>query len=131
MNTAELHVATQDEIGHGQSKLVTIGPLEIGIFRLRDGYVAWRNVCPHAGAPVCYGRIEGTMLPSDVHTYDLDEDALVLRCPWHGWEYDLQTGEHLTDRTIRLRGYPVIEREGDVYLVVPARLTASHNHESR
>jgi nitrite reductase/ring-hydroxylating ferredoxin subunit len=41
-----------------------------------------------------------------------------LVCPWHGWEYDLTTGENVADRRLLLRRYPVLIRNGDVYLVV-------------
>ena len=42
----------------------------------------------------------------------------MLQCPWHGWEFDLVTGEHLvTGSTARLRGYPVEVRGGAVYVL--------------
>lgn len=76
--------------------------MEIGLF-LVDGLVyAWRNVCPHVAAPVCEGVICGTRRPSLVYEYEFGKDKEVLRCPWHGWEFDLLTGRR-TGRPARLR----------------------------
>jgi nitrite reductase (NADH) small subunit len=104
-------VARTDEIADGGKKLVKLPAfgkeIEIGVFRLGTEYFAYRNVCPHAGAPVCEGKICGTTLPSDVYKYEYSADKKVLRCPWHGWEFDLKTGAHLVDEKTRLKSYQV------------------------
>jgi 3-phenylpropionate/trans-cinnamate dioxygenase ferredoxin subunit len=39
----------------------------------------------------------------------------VLRCPWHGWEFDLDTGRSLmTPTRVGIRTYPVSVRDGTV-----------------
>ncbi|MGW5366416.1 Rieske (2Fe-2S) protein [Actinopolymorpha pittospori] len=129
MTTREEHVAGAEQLENGACTVLRVGAIEIGVFRVGDHYRAWRNVCPHAGAPVCLGRVEGTMLPSRVYEYRLDENKPVLRCPWHGWEYDLETGEHLTDETIRLKGYPVVTCDDGVYVVIPARVHSAGRDE--
>src|SRR5690349_22058409 len=92
-------VATVSEIPAGERKLVKVPAfgkeIEIGVFNVGAKYFAYRNVCPHAGAPVCEGKICGTTLPSDVGEYILARQGEILRCPWHGWEFDLLTGAHL------------------------------------
>jgi nitrite reductase/ring-hydroxylating ferredoxin subunit len=75
-------------------------------------------MCPHAGAPVCAGLVGGTTLPSGVYEYRLGCEGAILRCPWHGWEFDLRSGEHLTDSRIRLRGFPVVEEDGQLYVLL-------------
>lgn len=122
MSTREHRVAGAETLADGACTIVRVGGFEVGVFRVGDHYRAWRNVCPHGGAPVCRGTVEGTMLPSGVYQYRLDENKLALRCPWHGWEYDLETGEHLTDKTIRLKEYPVITRSDGVFVLLPARV---------
>jgi nitrite reductase/ring-hydroxylating ferredoxin subunit len=47
-----------------------------------------------------------------VYEYDYGLDGCILRCPWHGWEFDLRTGEHLVDPATRLKKIPV-EAGGD------------------
>jgi nitrite reductase (NADH) small subunit len=104
---AKHRVAATSELPPGARRLVQIGKIEIGLFNV-DGVVrAYRNVCPHAGAPVCVGRISGTTLPSKVYEYDYGLEGCILRCPWHGWEFDLRTGEHLVDPATRLKQIPV------------------------
>jgi nitrite reductase/ring-hydroxylating ferredoxin subunit len=93
--------------------------VELGVFLVGGSYRAYRNVCPHEGAPVCRGTISGTVLPSGVYEYRYDEDRKVLRCPWHGWEFDLSTGRHLVDPGVRLRSYQVEAADGMVYVVLP------------
>ncbi|WP_375430696.1 Rieske (2Fe-2S) protein [uncultured Friedmanniella sp.] len=97
--------------------LVRLGGMELGLYRVRGEVVAWRNHCPHLAAPVCRGRVTGTLLPSAVYAYEPGRDGEVLQCPWHGWEFDLVTGRHLvTGSDARLRGYPVEVRDGEVYV---------------
>jgi nitrite reductase (NADH) small subunit len=96
-------VAQMDEIPEGGKKIVSVKGIEYGIFNVGGSYYAWRNVCPHAGAPVCLGKVCGTRLPSLVYEYKYGRDNEILRCPWHGWEFDLLTGEHLVDPETKLR----------------------------
>jgi nitrite reductase/ring-hydroxylating ferredoxin subunit len=99
------------ELPPGARKIITVTAfgrnIEIGVFNVNGRLVAYRNVCPHAGAPVCVGKVCGTTLPSKVYEYNLARDGEILRCPWHGWEFDLFTGEHLVDEKMRLRSYEV------------------------
>ena len=55
------------ELAPGQRKLITAGRVEIGVFNVNGEFHAYRNICPHAGAPVCVGKISGTTLPSPVY----------------------------------------------------------------
>jgi 3-phenylpropionate/trans-cinnamate dioxygenase ferredoxin subunit len=69
-----------------------------------------RNRCPHHGAPLCLGRIrdrEGGAPGS----YELS-GRRVLRCPWHGWEFDLETGECLDEPSLRVAVYPAEVADG-------------------
>lgn len=101
--------------GQGALRL-RVGGTPIGLFRLEDRVVAWRDVCPHQAAPVCRGTVTGTRLPSTVSQYQYGRDQEILRCPWHGWEFDLVTGEHLAQGSgARLRPHPIEVREGAVF----------------
>ena len=91
--------------------MVTVGPLEIGVFNVGGELRAYRNACPHAGAPVCVGRIARTLLPSRVYEYLYGKEGFILRCPWHGWEFDLRTGEHVVDPRVRLKSCPAGARQ--------------------
>ena len=87
---------------------------EVGVVldRTRDRPVGIRNRCPHSGAPICLGtvreRVSGT--PG---RYELTGEP-VLRCPWHGWEFDLETGRCRDDASYRVAVYPAEVRDGRV-----------------
>jgi nitrite reductase/ring-hydroxylating ferredoxin subunit len=105
-------VAKIGEIAVGKRKICKIPgfggkEIEIGVFNVGGRFFAYRNVCPHAGAPICVGKVCGTTLPSNVGEYILAREGEIVRCPWHGWEFDLLTGEHLVDEKMKLRGYDV------------------------
>lgn len=100
-------VAKLADLPPGARKLVRVGKIEVGLFNVGGTLHAYRNVCPHAGAPVCVGKIGGTALPSPVYEYAWGLEGCILRCPWHGWEFDLRTGEHLVDPATRLKKIPV------------------------
>ncbi len=104
-------VASRSEIPLDAGKVVTVQlgnrAIELGIFRGGNGFRAYRYVCPHAGAPVCRGPVSSTTLPSAVYEYDYSEEKRVLRCPWHGWEFDLLTGQHLVDERSKLKSLPL------------------------
>jgi 3-phenylpropionate/trans-cinnamate dioxygenase ferredoxin subunit len=69
-----------------------------------------RNRCPHHGGPLCLGRV-GERVEGDPGVYALS-GRRTLRCPWHGWEFDLETGECLDEPSLRTAVYPV-RVEGD------------------
>ncbi|HEY5079288.1 MAG TPA: Rieske (2Fe-2S) protein [Opitutaceae bacterium] len=122
-------VAQAGELPPGARKLVRVGGIEIGLFNAGGGVRAYRNACPHAGAPVCLGRVSGTSMPSQVYEYIYGMEGCVLRCPWHGWEFDLRTGEHIVDPETRLKsvpvesenldGFPLEESGGTLYVLLP------------
>jgi 3-phenylpropionate/trans-cinnamate dioxygenase ferredoxin subunit len=77
----------------GSSRLVEVGGRSIGIVRVGDDFFALRNVCPHQGAPIFKGGLlKGTMLPSHPDELVYGMESLVIRCPLHGWEFDVTSG---------------------------------------
>jgi nitrite reductase (NADH) small subunit len=100
-------VCPASELPPGARRIVVQGKVSVGVFNVGGAYHAFRNVCPHGGAPVCEGPVSGTTLPSPVYEYNTGRAGCILRCPWHGWEFDLTTGEHLVDPDTRLKRIPV------------------------
>lgn len=74
---------------------VEIEGRQITIVRTEAGIFSFGSSCPHMGAPICHGSIHGTMLPSDPDEYVYGEDGQVVRCPWHGYEFSIRTGESI------------------------------------
>lgn len=89
----------------------------IAIWHHEGTFYATRDSCPHMGAPLSSGSISGTMLPSPAKEYSYGMEGHVLRCPWHGYEFCLDTGEPLFGTSaLRVVTYPVSIEGGDVYV---------------
>ena len=77
----------------GGRKIVDVNGKSVGVFRIDDQFYAIRNRCPHQWGPLCLGDFAPRAVssgPGDVH---VDDGPPLLACPWHGWEYDLATGQ--------------------------------------
>jgi len=110
-------VCREEDLPAGASLIVEVGGRSIGIFNSAGDLYAVRNACPHQGAELCLGAVSGTMLPSTPQVFLYGDDGLILRCPWHGWEFDLRSGRSLFDpERWYVRTYPVSRREGWIML---------------
>jgi len=112
-------VARVDEIPVGGRKIVDVSGYSIGVFNVDGVFVAVLNVCPHELGPVCLGRVGGTTLPSAPGEYRWGREGEILACPWHGWEFDLRTGQALADRR-HLRLFPTSVEHGTVFVTLRA-----------
>lgn len=101
---------------------MTIDDAPIGVFTHEGTIYAFANVCPHQGGPVCEGRLVGRVEEEvDDHGRLLggrfSAEVTHLVCPWHGMEFDLETGRSWSDPRRRLRRYEVIERGQRVFVI--------------
>ncbi len=114
----EVNVGSADDFPIGEFRIVTIGRREIGVLRREDGRVqALRNWCPHKGAPMCKFKPTGTMIPGPPGTLEWAHEGEILRCPWHGFEFSIETGlRPYTDSSMRLRLYPARIVQGDILI---------------
>jgi nitrite reductase/ring-hydroxylating ferredoxin subunit len=113
-------VCRADDLGPGQVKHVGVGRYGVGVFNVSGSYYALTNYCPHRGAPLCRGTVTGTTDPTTLaYGSTWSRDGEILRCPWHGWEFDIATGRTLTEPTKHVRTYPVIVNGDDLYVEVP------------
>ncbi len=101
-------VATVDEIPPGGRKIVDIGGRSIGVFHIDGDYFALRNTCPHQGGPLCEGLLTGFLMADVPGEYTYTRRGEIVRCPWHGWEFDVKTGQSWWDpASTRVRSYEV------------------------
>lgn len=106
------------DITPGECRIVEIKRHSVGVFNVNGEFVAVLNVCPHELAPVCRGPVGGTTLPSCPGEYRWGRDGEILSCPWHGWEFDLLTGNSLTDPRVRVRRYPTEVHDDTIFVVL-------------
>ena len=114
-------VGAERDFELGRFRMFEIRGRSIGVVHSAAGWFAIRNRCPHQGAPLCAGKVTGTMLPGPPDQLEWAMDGQVVRCPWHGWEFDLDTGRSLfAVSRDRAATYPVQVRDGRVSILLAA-----------
>ena len=117
----ESFVAKATDMQDGDRRIVVAGRHEIGVFFKDGAYYAYSNYCVHAGGPACEGIIVNQVVDGIAadRTYQgqVFSDEVHFACPWHGYEYDLKTGECVGDRRLKLRKFEVVRRGEDLYVV--------------
>jgi 3-phenylpropionate/trans-cinnamate dioxygenase ferredoxin subunit len=107
-------VAAASDIPDGGRKIVDISGRQIGIFNVRGAFYALLNRCPHGGAELCKGEVVGLVKSAGVGDYALTRRGEFLRCPWHGWEFEIKTGQSYCDPSkLKARKYDVSVEKGD------------------
>jgi nitrite reductase/ring-hydroxylating ferredoxin subunit len=119
----DVQVCNESEFGDPGRKVIDVGGIEIGVFKLGGKFFAYENRCPHLEGPVCQGKI----LPLAVEAVADDgtssgrvfsKQQMNVICPWHGYEFDIRTGTHPTDKRVRLRRIPVSVVDGAIFVTV-------------
>lgn len=113
-------VATVDQLPDGGRLIVEMNGDSIGVFNIKGKYFALLNSCIHQGGPACEGVVlpahRAIALDSGQVKHYLDYENPVIVCPWHGWEYDIQTGRCLADPSRGLRSYQVRVEDGVLFI---------------
>lgn len=112
-----LNAGPVDDLPEGGRRIVSHGKFGIGVFHVNGRFHAIMNYCPHEGAELCRGRLTGTNEPTDrPGDYRWGREGRVLRCPWHAWEFDLETGVSLFDPKLKVRTFPVSVEDGQILI---------------
>lgn len=107
-------VATLGEIPPGARKLVTVKGRPIAVFNVHGEFFGVLNRCPHQGGALIEGALCGLVEASEPGRYEYSRAGEILRCPWHGWEFDLRTGQSWCEpERITVRSYPVEVAPGE------------------
>ncbi len=93
-------LAAVDDCPPGSGLEVIVGERVVALFNVEGTFYALDGVCPHQGGPLAEGEVA----------------ACIVTCPWHGWQFDVRTGQHQLSATIRQPTLPV-RIEGDAVLV--------------
>ena len=109
-------VGAVEDFPVGELRPAGIPGKDVWVLRKPDGsFYAVKNSCPHQAAPLCLGDVSGTFLPSEPGVYELGLEYEVIRCPYHGYEYSLETGRSLyADVRERVVRYDVTVEGGRV-----------------
>ena len=89
----ERHVVTTlQALPPGTGKAFTVASKRLALFNVDGRIFAIDDVCPHDGAPLAEGEIDGT----------------TVICPWHGAEFDITCGKVLCPPAVEdVKSYPV------------------------
>ena len=98
---AERHrVAHIRDVAPGAAREFVVAGRIIALYHVNGKFFAMDGVCPHAGGPLGEGTLNGN----------------VVTCPWHGWQFDVTTGQHCLSSAIRHPTFPVSVEGEDVYV---------------
>jgi nitrite reductase/ring-hydroxylating ferredoxin subunit len=113
-------VCSADDMEPGEVRCVRAGNLELALARDFSGRIhALRNICPHQHAPLSDGRIRNPSMADDIGDLHIDRARFVLQCPYHRYEYDVETGRSLANPTrLRVKRYQVTVESGKVLVDV-------------
>jgi nitrite reductase/ring-hydroxylating ferredoxin subunit len=104
--------------------VVAVEGTEVGVFRRNGKFTAFENVCPHMGGPVCQGKIIARVeevIAADKTSRGLafSRDHTNVACPWHGYEFDIETGQHQGNPRMRLRPVKLEIIDDDIVVTLP------------
>lgn len=94
--------AQVDELAPGQGKLVQVDGRDIALFNVNGAYYAMDAVCPHEEGPLNEGEVDGE----------------TIVCPWHGYDFSVETGECSVDPELRVMVYIVKAEGSDIFIEV-------------
>lgn len=108
-------VCSANQLTPGERLIVNVEGRSIGLFNVKGQYYAVHNRCPHVGGALCAGPLTGTTLPTTQRgDYVYAHEGHILRCAWHGWEFQVETGQCLSDKKYRAKTFPVTVEDGEV-----------------
>ena len=98
-------VARVEDVPPGQGRECVAEDRIVAVFNVQGEFYALDGVCPHQGGPLGQGQLQGH----------------VVTCPWHGWQFDVRTGQHQISPSIRHITLPVKVEDGQVWVDVEAQ----------
>lgn len=99
---AKLKIGSLKDLPEEAGKVVEVEGYTLAVFRI-DGQVhVIDNACPHRLGPLGEGELDGN----------------VVECPWHGWRFDVRTGENPDFPGAKVPCFPVTVEGDDVYVEI-------------
>lgn len=95
-----IRIATVTECPPGTAKELVAEDRIVALFNVDGQFHALDGVCPHQGGPLGQGMLSGC----------------IVTCPWHGWQFDVTTGQHQTSQSLVHPSFPVKVEDGEVYV---------------
>jgi nitrite reductase/ring-hydroxylating ferredoxin subunit len=99
---AWVRVAAQSDLPPGACGEYVAGERIVALFNVGGQFHALDGICPHQGGPLGKGSLCGS----------------IVTCPWHGFQFDVATGQHQTSKSLVHPTFRVKVEEGEVFIDV-------------
>ncbi len=93
-------IAKQAQCPAGTSLELVVEDRIIALYNVEGEFYALDGICPHNGGPLGKGKLDGC----------------IVTCPWHGWQFDVRSGQSQLTETICQPGYQVRVVDEDVMI---------------
>lgn len=100
---AEFRVASVHDIPQGEGRVFETPTRMVAVFHVDEEFYAINDMCPHAGASLSEGWIDGNC----------------VTCPWHAWQFRLDDGSYVSNPRTQVETYPLRREGDDLYVSVP------------
>lgn len=107
-------VAKVGDIPAGEGRTFPVNGKLVGVFLVDDEYLAINDLCPHMGASLSGGWVEGGC----------------VTCPWHAWRFDLQDGTWRDNPKVKTESYETRVEGDSIQVLVPDAETPSRSSDS-
>lgn len=95
-------IARVDECPPGEALERVAGERIVALYNVEGTFFALDGVCPHQGGPLGRGCLSGA----------------IVTCPWHGWQFDVRSGQHQLSRALQQPRFEVRVEDGLVLVNV-------------
>jgi 3-phenylpropionate/trans-cinnamate dioxygenase ferredoxin subunit len=119
VESREVEICDVADLGNGQIRSVTVGRSRLVAVMAADEVRVFFASCPHQGGPLEKGRMVTELVSDRPGELRLLPESRLLRCPWHGYEFELDEGRAITDRDVCLRFVPSAVSDGKVLVRWP------------
>lgn len=112
-------IASTDDLADGDRIIAEVDGMEIAVFNVDGEFYALANYCVHQSGPACEGVLSGALtaeFDGDDWEYEYGRENGVVACPWHGWEFDVETGNHLAPTDHSIPTFDVVVENGTIYV---------------
>lgn len=119
MSDTKHRIATVSELESEGSRVIEeINGREIAVFNIGGEYHAVLNYCVHQSGPLCHGGLtRDVQVGEDGWTWEYATEEQIIACPWHGWKFDIETGQNIDDERYRVPTYETEVVDGDVFVI--------------
>jgi 3-phenylpropionate/trans-cinnamate dioxygenase ferredoxin subunit len=101
-------VCPLSDLPPGTARRVTVDRRDIAVFNVGGQLSAIADRCPHEGASLSRGQVGGVVVSDGPGDYRVERAGEMVRCPWHGWEFELSTGRSYCDPArLKVRSFGV------------------------